>query len=168
MKGFLVSTLLPLLLLAVLLSFGTRKGTGWERNLLDPAATIAMDERLSSFSPGESTFLKKYRGEWGRHGLILRPGEKGFASFVLPMAPGADSLTVRMWAYDYGACSVKWWPEEGRGSPVTLSEAGNLNGEIWRIEPPVGTSQVILEISGRNETSHPGPCRSNHRELQPL
>ncbi len=155
MKGFLASAVLPLLVLAALLAYGTRKGTDWERNLLDPTAAIGIDERLSSFSPEESNLLKEYRGDWDRHGLLLPPGESGFASFILRMAPGADSLMIRIWAYDYGACSVKWWLQEGRGSPVTLSAAGNLNGEIWRIAPPSGTSQVILEISGRNDTSQP-------------
>ena len=153
MKIFLFSVVFPLLLLAALLSFGTRKGTDWERNLLDPTVAIGIDERLSSFSPEESRLVKEYRGEWGRHGLLLRPGERGFASFVLRTAPGADSLIVRIWAYDYGACSVKWWPEEAPGSPVTLSGEGNLNGEIFRIEPPSSTNQVILEISGQNDTS---------------
>ena len=106
MKNFLVIALVPLLLLAALVSLGTWKGTDWQRNLLDPIGAIGLDERLSSFSPEGSTFLKEYSGEWGRHGLILRPGEKGFASFFLPMVPGADSLTIRVWAYEYGACCV--------------------------------------------------------------
>ncbi len=155
MKVFLVSVVFPLLLLAALLSLGTREGTEWERNLLSKAETIGMNEWLSSLSPEESKLLKDFRGEWGKHGLILQPGTSGYASFALRKAPGADSLIVRVWAYDYGACSVKWWPEEGGGPPVTLSGEGDLNGKIYRIELPANTNGVILEVSGRNETAQP-------------
>jgi hypothetical protein len=155
MKVFAVSAVFPLFLLAALLAFGTRKGTDWERNLLDPTATIGSDNRFSTFSPEESRVVKEYRGELGRYGLSLRPGEKGYATFVLRMAPGADSLIVGIWAYDYGACSVKWWPAEGLGSPVTLSTGRNLYGKIYKIKPPPTTGQVILEVSGQNNTSQP-------------
>jgi hypothetical protein len=155
MKAFLLVTFLPLLLLAALLSFGTRKGSDWERNLLSEAKTTGTDEWLSSLSPRESKLLQDFRGEWGKHGLILQPGVSGFATFDLSSAPGSNSLRIRVWAYDHGGCSVKWWPKEGRGSPVTLSGEGSLNGKIYRIELPAATSQIILEVSGRNDTAQP-------------
>jgi len=155
MKGFLVIAVLPLLLLAALLSFATRKGTDWERNLPSKAETIGVDDRLSPLSPEESKLVKDSSGEWGKRGLILQPGTSGYASFALRKAPGADSLIIRVWAYDYGACSVKWWPEEGGGPPVTLSGEGGQNGKIYRIELPANTIGVILEVSGRNDTVQP-------------
>jgi hypothetical protein len=155
MKAFLLVTFLPLLLLAALLSFGTRRGTDWEKNLRSEAETTGADEWLSSLSPQESKLLQDFRGEWGKHGLMLQPGMSGFASFALSKAPAADSLMVRVWAYDYGACSVKWWPKERPGSPVTLSGEESLNGKVYRIEIPAATSRIILEVSGRNDTAQP-------------
>jgi|GEM_PF-6605070 len=155
MKNFVVITFLPFLLLAALLSFGMRKGTDWDGNLQSDAETVGVDEWLSSLSPRESRLLRDFSGDWGKHGLMLQPGMSGYASFTLSKAPGAESLMVRLWAYDHGACTVKWWPEEGRGSPVSLSGEGSLNGRIYRIEPPPGTRQIVLEVSGRNDTARP-------------
>jgi len=144
---------MPLVLLAMLLTIGTRSKTQWRENLEKPQSTRSIDERFSSVSSSELPFIDGYSGEWGRHGLTLKPGAEGYVRMRLDNVGGTEVL-VRMWAYDYGACRVRWWNAgEDPASARVLSQSGSIVGRGFRLHGRSDVSAIILEVSGKNCTS---------------
>jgi len=144
---------MPLVLLAMLLTIGTRSKTQWRENLEKLQSTRGIDERFSSVSSSELPFIEGYSGEWGRHGLTLKPGAEGYVRMRLGNLPGTEVL-VRMWAYDYGACRVRWWNAgEDPASARVLSQSGSIVGRGFRLHGRSDVSAIILEVSGKNCTS---------------
>ena len=154
-RNLTVGCLVPVLSLAFLLTLGTRKGTAWRENLEKPKKSFALAESFSSIAPTDLDWIARFSGEWGRYGLTLAPGRAGYVHLRLKRIPGAD-LLVRVWAYDYGSCRIRWWPAgENPSSARTLSLGGSLVGKGLRINPPAEDRAIILEISGENRTGRP-------------
>lgn len=112
-----------------------------------------IDERFSSVSPSRLPFIESYSREWGRYGLMLKPGAEGYVRMRLGNVTGTEVL-VRIWAYDYGACRVRWWnADENPALARVLSRNGSIVGRGFSLHPHSGANAIILEVSGQNRTS---------------
>jgi len=154
-KQISIYLIIPLLLLALLLTLGTRRYTPWRDSLENLPKSWGLIERFSSIVPGDLEWLEGYSGDWGRYGLTLVPGEKGYARFRFKGIQGAEVL-IRLWAYDYGGCTIRWWPVgQDSAEPRTLSSGGSVVGGHFKIGSRVGVNEFILEVAGENRTSAP-------------
>lgn len=155
MRQISIGLIAPLFFLTILLTLGTRQGTAWRNNLENSPKSWGLKERFSSIVPNDLEWLEGYSGDWGRYGLTLGPGEKGYARFKFKGIQGADVL-IRLWAYDYGGCTIRWWPaDQDPAEARTLSSGGSVLGGRFKIGSTLGTNGFILEVSGENKTTAP-------------
>jgi len=172
-RSFTLGFLIPLLALVTLLTVGTRSGSPWRLNLDTPRGSLGLGERFSSVTHDEVERLDSYSGTWERYGLTLGPGKKGYARFRFSGING-NELLIRVWAYDYGDCRIRWWPaNEDSISARVLSPGGLVVGRGFRIDPPSGVNAIIFEVAGTNRTPLPqllldriSVSSSQHRPLK--
>jgi len=81
--------------------------------------------------------------------------KKGYARFRFSGING-NELFIRVWAYDYGDCRIRWWPaNEDSISARVLSPGGLVVGRGFRIDPPSGVNAIIFEVGGNEQDPSP-------------